>query len=264
MKKACISLVFCAIWSSAPAREFNFTPSVDTYIDESLPSFSFGTENRLSFETSLTKKQALIKFDCIGSLSSNRVPDHSLIEKIKLTLTKDSASGFSVRRLLKPWDGSASWGDDEVFGGDGAEVFQLDVENLPQPTAAFLGFSTATLTITDVAQDWWANHGDQSNYGVLIAPRAGDSFLNKIHSAESPGKEPKLTVTFWQPGDVNKDGVFDQVDLISMHIAGRYQQGAPATWEQGDIIDGHLGMGHFGHGFRPVRGLRSVTSVVQP
>lgn len=36
------------------------------------------------------------------------------------------------------------------------------------------------------------------------------------------------------PGDSNFDGVFDSKDFVSVFEGGRFEQGAPATWEQGD------------------------------
>ena len=36
------------------------------------------------------------------------------------------------------------------------------------------------------------------------------------------------------PGDANKDGRFDSLDLVAVLQAGKYGTGQPATWEEGD------------------------------
>jgi hypothetical protein len=45
---------------------------------------------------------------------------------------------------------------------------------------------------------------------------------------------PTLPEQTYQPGDANRDGAFDQLDLIAVLKAGKYQTGEPASWEQGD------------------------------
>ncbi len=41
------------------------------------------------------------------------------------------------------------------------------------------------------------------------------------------------------PGDANRDGRFDQFDIITVLSAGKYLSGQPATWEEGDWnVDG--------------------------
>jgi len=36
-------------------------------------------------------------------------------------------------------------------------------------------------------------------------------------------------------GDANRDGRFDQADIVAMLAAGKYQTGQPATWADGDF-----------------------------
>ncbi|MEZ6119097.1 MAG: hypothetical protein R3C28_21355 [Pirellulaceae bacterium] len=41
--------------------------------------------------------------------------------------------------------------------------------------------------------------------------------------------------------DVNADSVFDSADLVQMFQAAEYEQGATATWSQGDLdLDGRF------------------------
>ena len=40
----------------------------------------------------------------------------------------------------------------------------------------------------------------------------------------------------FQPGDANRDGVFNSSDLVAISVAGEYQDGVPgnSAWEEGD------------------------------
>ena len=43
-----------------------------------------------------------------------------------------------------------------------------------------------------------------------------------------------------QPGDANRDGRFDRLDIILVLQAGKYLTGRPATWGQGDWNHDHV------------------------
>jgi hypothetical protein len=96
---------------------------------------------------------------------------------------------------------------------------------------------TLTIDVTGSLQAW---HPDPvSNLGWALLPTGTDGVV--FHSAEGAVK-PILVVevdTTWnsirQAGDVNRDRVFYQLDVIQVLQAGDfYLSGRPASWAQGD------------------------------
>ena len=56
-----------------------------------------------------------------------------------------------------------------------------------------------------------------------------------IHTQWSAVTRVEFKVEFVaQPGDANRDREFNSEDILQVLIAGKYDTGLPATWEEGD------------------------------
>ena len=66
--------------------------------------------------------------------------------------------------------------------------------------------------------------GDIDNDGDLDALFAGLGQDNQVWFNTQPAA-----------GDANRDGLFNQLDIVQVLQSGKYQTGQPATWAEGDF-----------------------------
>ena len=134
-----------------------------------------------------------------------------------------------------------NWNEQTIAGSNGwictAMGGELDVTPIQSPQQA------NTLDITRAVQNW--AHDGQENLGVALKGYAGCSHRIKNSGGAVPDR-PEFVIVHELFGDSNKDGEFGSQDLVQVFVAGLYETGQAATFEEGDWnLDGVFDSGDF-------------------
>ena len=85
--------------------------------------------------------------------------------------------------------------------------------------------------------------GNGNSKHVSLGDLDGDGDLDAFIS-NVPGDDGQAANEVWlnesqvdafAPGDATRDGAFDQLDIVHLLQAGKYQTGEPAEWSEGDF-----------------------------
>lgn len=72
----------------------------------------------------------------------------------------------------------------------------------------------------------------QQSIGFALKPGTANTFM--IWEFTNGGQQPTLTITHRLYGDSNGDLQFNSADLVTVFVAGKYETGQPATFNEGD------------------------------
>jgi hypothetical protein len=132
------------------------------------------------------------------------------------------AIGAGVR-ILGGYSGQLSNADDRV------ELLRPDRSPDNQPN--FIPYVQEDEVLYDDLPPWPTG---ADGTGASLTRSALDGWRNAADSWTAAAPSPGSAATTI-PGDANDDGVFDQMDLQQVLVAGKYLTGAAATFEQGDF-----------------------------
>jgi hypothetical protein len=190
----------------------NYAGTTQAELSAAQPNAAFAATNALSVaydaDSAISGSQAsqvLIRFASIFGIGSNQIPPNATIRSAKLLLhtplnvtgTNYTSSGsFSLHRMLKPWDASATW------QSMNAGVAVDDVE--ARSTASFTVAPTVdnAPAIFDVTDDVVAFQSGVANNGWVVRALvdAGTdvwTFSSSVDAATAT--RPQLEVTFSPP-----------------------------------------------------------------
>jgi hypothetical protein len=114
-------------------------------------------------------------------------------------------------------------GDLDAVVGNGATLGTV----IPEPNAIWLNDGSGVFTL---AQEL----GDAATTSVALGDIDNDGDLDALFANLGHHNEVWFNT---QPiaGDANRDGVFNQLDIVQVLQAANYQTGQPATWAEGDF-----------------------------
>ena len=74
---------------------------------------------------------------------------------------------------------------------------------------------------------------------VHVADLDGDGDVDVVSASESRSPGPENAIAWYEnlparTGDANRDGEFNQLDIVQVLQAAKYLTGNPATWQGGD------------------------------
>ena len=152
-------------------------------------------------------------------------------------------------------DGKGTFGEQRVIGHQGEGVKSVyagdvDGDGDPDVLSASWGWSGSVA--------WYENTDGRGTFGsrqtidgqaawavsVFAADIDRDSDLDVLSATQSddplpPGRDNKIVwypnlLSESKPGDANRDGRFDQLDIIHVLQSAKYLTGESAVWEEGD------------------------------
>ena len=125
------------------------------------------------------------------------------------------------------------------FDGDG----DLDVTTWVERTQLIWRNETDSIERLNDVYAWWSlDPGDINGDGVIDLPGQNGWWIDGATSLLHINQ--KLRLAALQPGDANRDLIFDESDLIQVAKSQKFQNESPATWEQGDWDGAPSGINH--------------------
>lgn len=207
-------LLTAPVYAAPPTVQVTevLTPTEDTYIDQNNPTSTYGTNGNVMFGRISSKTvRGLFKFT---------IPTNTSI--VSGNIVFDNVAGGSFTNWSGRVDaralGTTSWSESSTWNSAGSTTW-------PSTSAGTVSVS-GQLALTDFS----------GNYALGF--QTGQSGNLNVRSSESGSPDsPQLTLVYNRyayAGDADKDGDFDSQDLVVVFIAGKYETGQAATWEQGD------------------------------
>ncbi len=227
---------------------YGYPGTRDTVLSEAKPTqvrggvqdwkLSVGTD---ASGTTPTRLQNLILFEDLFGNRPGRVPRTADIVFARLLLSVwYKGSGFTLHRMLVPWDESATWNSltdgvsadgveavaaaDFVFGADAGIQNDLVRED-----------DWLQLDVTDSLRAWL---NGEPNFGWALLPFANGTLQFQYLSSNYPiaAVRPMLVVDYslladLLPGDANLDGTTNALDYVV--VSNNYNVGS--TWTAGDV-----------------------------
>lgn len=162
--------------------------------------------------TPVETRRVLVRFE--NFLSSTIIPIGSKTTNATMNFSGVSAQGgsFFINRPLADWNSSSTW--NTSGSGNWNSAFNAAVNS-----------GQSAVSVTNLVNRW--TQYNESYYGVVMMTQSLGAKGNKWNSVT-------LTITFREIGDSNNDGVFNQLDLIQVLQAGKYNTGQPASFAEGD------------------------------
>jgi hypothetical protein len=99
---------------------------------------------------------------------------------------------------------------------------------LKQPNHVWLNDGTGVFTPSG------QGIGNAATLSVRLGDFDNDGDLDAFFGNMDQGHEVWLNLQLFA-GDANRDGVFNQLDIVQVLQAAKYQTGQPATWAEGDF-----------------------------
>lgn len=176
-----------------------YTGTVDTNLQESKPTTSFGNATSVSVDSdspggSGKDDQVLLRFDNLFGSGTGQIPVGAVITSATLTLNTTSAGdGASLHRLLAAFSNATTW----TSAGSGIQLDGAEAVAAADATVGKTSLGTITINVTASLQAWASG---ATNFGWLFNPAGSDGW--DFSSAEGSIK-PKLQVTFSTDGGGN-------------------------------------------------------------
>jgi hypothetical protein len=213
----------------------SFTQGVDTYVDQSVPTASFGVASQLIVDASvennnnaaLSDSQGLVRFTGVFGNGAASVPAGVRVSSAVLKLNINGnvqfhdGGGFGVHRMLTGWSASDTW--NSLGAGVSADDVEAalrpdDVGGLDVLNTAVVQRGVYYLDVTDSVRRWSAAGGEGANFGwaLLPLPNATNAiFFDSFNSTAAAAITPELVVRY-VPGctrsDVAGPGLSDGAD----------------------------------------------------
>lgn len=194
----------------------SYASTQDTYIDESSPSSSFGSNTTATVDAdtgSGNDAQALIRFDNIMGTGSGQVPSGATIisARLELNVSDASASGATIglHRMLTTWTESSTW--NSLTNGvqtDGSDASATADATVADPTAT----GTIILDGLESTVQAWAD-GSATNYGWVLTNDNADGWSFNSSENGTTSLRPKLIVEYSTSGGDTTTGLTGQWDF---------------------------------------------------